>query len=65
MNSESALSKKWRFFCSANADLVEMECYWVIPEQCIGGDYAACSDNVIFFEDLYEDFPALRALSLE
>lgn len=65
MNPESALSKKWRSFCSANADPVDMECYWVIPEKCVGGNYAACPDNVIFFEDLYNDYPALRALNLE
>ena len=40
-----------------------IEVYWIIPESCVGKpkDF---EDHVVFLEELYEDLPALKKLTL-
>jgi hypothetical protein len=45
--------EKWKGFC--RTDLVEL--HWIIPKSCWRTSIA-CHDNVVFFEDIYEDLIA-------
>ena len=56
--------KLWLDFCYDVSGQKPMEIYWIMPRSCVGKP-KSFQDHVVLFDELYENLPALKKLTLQ
>jgi hypothetical protein len=61
---DEANNNLWLDFCFGTSAKRSMEVYWMVPRICVGKP-KKFNGRVVLLEELYDDFPALRKLTLQ
>ncbi|KAI8894954.1 hypothetical protein BC833DRAFT_602998 [Globomyces pollinis-pini] len=62
-DTDSENCKMWLDFCFGSLVKKPMKVYWIIPENCAGIPKNG-EERAILLDELHEDFPALKKLTL-